>query len=105
VTCQNLIDPSYISTHYWTQGSRSSTCDQHSSTLRIHSCTQSVHSCVVWTKNYKTSLVEEDDIEMTGDGEGSDKSSRDEDYFEKQMRLVNESDKTTVRPSPYRKHK
>jgi hypothetical protein len=51
----------------------------------------------VWTKNYKTSLVEEDDIEMTGDGEGSDKSSRDEDYFEKQMCLVNESDKTTVR--------
>ena len=37
---------------------------------------------------------------MTGDGEGSGESSRDEDDFEKQIRLVNESDKTTVRVSP-----
>jgi hypothetical protein len=37
---------------------------------------------------------------MTGDGEGSGESSRDEDDFEKQMRLVNESDKTVVRSSP-----
>ena len=51
----------------------------------------------VYTKNFKTSPVEEDDIEMTGDGEGSGESSRDEDDFEKQMRLTNESDKTVVR--------
>jgi hypothetical protein len=37
-----------------------------------------------------------DDVEMTGDGEGSGDPSRDEDDFEKQMRLANESDKTTV---------
>ena len=37
---------------------------------------------------------------MTGDGEGSGESSRDEDDFEKQMRLANESDKTAVRVSP-----
>ena len=52
---------------------------------------------VVWIKNFKTSPVEENDVEMTRDGEGE--TSRDEDDFEKQMRLVNESDKTTVRPS------
>ena len=27
--------------------------------------------CEVWTKNFKTSVTEEDDVEMTGDGEGS----------------------------------
>jgi hypothetical protein len=54
----------------------------------------------VWTKNFKTSPAEEDDVEMTGDGEGSGEPSRDEDDFEKQMRLVNESDKTAVRVSP-----
>ena len=37
----------------------------------------------MWTKNFKTSVVEEDDVEMTGDGEGSGESSRDEDDFEK----------------------
>ena len=37
---------------------------------------------------------------MTGDGEGSGESSRDEDDFEKQMCLSNETDKTTVRDSP-----
>ncbi len=37
---------------------------------------------------------------MTGDGEGSGEASRDEDDFEKQMRLVNESDNTAVRVSP-----
>ena len=52
----------------------------------------------VWTKNFKNSPAEEeDDVEMTGDGEGSGEPSRDEDDFEKQMRLVNDSDKTTVR--------
>jgi hypothetical protein len=50
----------------------------------------------VWTKNFKTSPTEEDDVEMTGEGEESGDSSRDEDDFEKQMCLVNESDKTTV---------
>ncbi len=52
--------------------------------------------CEVWTKNFKTSPAEEDDVEMTGDGEGSGESFRDENDFEKQMSLVNESDKTTV---------
>jgi hypothetical protein len=106
-------------------GSRSSTTDQHTSTFTIHKRTQSVYSCVrlhdmktdmlcvvqskvrpqlgitvvlreVWTKNFKTSPTEEDDVEMTGEGEESGDSSRDEDDFEKQMCLVNESDKTTV---------
>ena len=54
----------------------------------------------MWTKNFKNSPAEEDDVEMTGDGEGSGEPSRDEDDFEKQMRLVNESDKTAVRASP-----
>ena len=54
----------------------------------------------VWTKNFKTSASEEDDVEMTGDGEGSGETSRDEDDFEKQMRLANESDKTEVRVTP-----
>ena len=51
----------------------------------------------VWTKNFKTSPVQEDAVEMTGDGEVSEESSRDEDDFEKQMCLSNETDKTTVR--------
>ncbi len=54
----------------------------------------------VWTQNFKTSPVEEDDVEMTGDGEGLGETSPDEDDFEKQMRLDNESDKTAVRASP-----
>ncbi len=54
----------------------------------------------VWTKNFKNSPVEEDDVEMTCDGEDSGEPSRDEDDFEKQMSLVNESDKTEVRVSP-----
>ena len=55
----------------------------------------------MWTKNFKNSPAEEeDDVEMTGDGEGSGEPSRDEDDFEKQMRLANESDKTAVRASP-----
>ena len=54
----------------------------------------------VWTKNFKTSPAEEDDVEMTGDGEVSGQPSRVEDDFEKQMRLANESDKTAVRASP-----
>ena len=51
----------------------------------------------MWTKNFKTSPTEEDDVEMTGDGEDSGETSRDEDNFEKQMCFVNETDKTTVR--------
>ena len=54
----------------------------------------------VWTKNFKTSAAEEEDAEMTGDGEGLGQPSADEDDFEKQMRLANESDKTAVRASP-----
>ena len=51
-------------------------------------------------QNFKASLTEEDDVEMTGDGEGSGEPSRDEDDFEKQMCLVHESNKTSVRSSP-----
>jgi hypothetical protein len=36
----------------------------------------------VWTKNFKTSPAEEHDVEITGDGEGSGESPRDEDDFE-----------------------
>ncbi len=56
----------------------------------------------MWTKNFKTlsSPAEEDDVEMTGAGEGSGEPSRDEDDLEKQMRLANESDKTAFRASP-----
>ena len=53
----------------------------------------------VWTQNFKTSPAEEDDVEMTGDGEGLGEPSPDEDDFEKQMRLANESDKTEVTES------
>ncbi len=53
----------------------------------------------MWTKNFKTP-GEEDDVEMTDSGEGSEETSRDEDDFEKQIRLDNESDKITVRTSP-----
>ncbi len=35
------------------------------------------HLREVWTKNFKSSPAE-DDVEMTGDGEGSGESSRDE---------------------------
>ncbi len=42
--------------------------------------------------NFKPSPAEEVDVEMTGDGEDSGDPSRDEDDFEKQMCLVNESD-------------
>ena len=45
----------------------------------------------VYTKNFKTSPAEEDDVEMTGDREDSGDPSRDEDDFEKQMRLSYES--------------
>ena len=54
----------------------------------------------MYTKNFKTPPAEESDTEVTGDGEGSGEVSRDEDDFEKQMRLANESDKTAVRVSP-----
>jgi hypothetical protein len=54
----------------------------------------------VWTKNLKTFPAEEDDVEMTGDGEGLGEPSPDEDDFEKQIHLVNELDKTAVRTSP-----
>jgi hypothetical protein len=66
--------------------SESSTCGQHASTFL-----QQLRE--VWTKNFKTSPTE-------GDGEDSEEPSRDQDDFEKQMRLANESDKTAVRASP-----
>ena len=44
----------------------------------------------VWTKNFKTSPAEEDDVEMTREGQVSGEASLDEDDFvsEKQIRLV-----------------
>ena len=45
----------------------------------------------VWTKYFKTSPVEEDDVEMTREGEGSVDPSRDEDDCEKLICLANES--------------
>ncbi len=55
----------------------------------------------MWNKSFKTSPTEEDDVEMTGDGEDSGESSRDEGDLEKQIRLDNELDKTAVRVSPF----
>ena len=43
---ESIVESSYISAHYWTQGSRSSTTDQHTSTLTIHNCEESAYSCV-----------------------------------------------------------
>ena len=57
----------------------------------------------MWTKDFKSSPaeeddVEEDDVEMTG--EGSRKVSRvDEDPFETEMRLANETSAQEVRVS------
>ncbi len=53
----------------------------------------------MWTKNFKTFPAEENDVEMTGYGEGLGEPSPDEDDFDKQMHLANESDKTAVRTS------
>ncbi len=36
----------------------------------------------LWTKNFKTFPDEEDDVEITGDGEGLGEPSPDEDDFE-----------------------
>ncbi len=49
----------------------------------------------MWTKNFKSSPsqeddVEEDDVEMTGEVSG-EVSRVDEDPFEKDLRLVNET--------------
>ena len=49
----------------------------------------------MWTKDFKSSPseeddVEEDDVEMTGEGSG-DVSRVDEDPFEKELRLANET--------------
>ena len=57
----------------------------------------------MWTKDFKSSPaeeddVEEDDVEMTGEGSG--KASRvDEDPFEKEMRLANETSAEELRDS------
>ena len=57
----------------------------------------------MWTKDFKSSPsevddVEEDDVEMTGEGSG--KVSRvDEDPFETEMRLANETRAEEVRVS------
>jgi hypothetical protein len=57
----------------------------------------------VWTKDFKSSPAEEDDVEEDDDemtGEGSGKVSRvDEDPFEKEMRLANETSAEEVRVS------
>ena len=49
----------------------------------------------MWTKDFKSSPSEEDDVEvddveMTGEGSG-DVSRVDEDPFEKELRLANET--------------
>ena len=46
-------------------------------------------ACTVSGCGFVTSSSEEDDVEMTRNGEGSGESCRDEDDFEKQMRLTN----------------
>ena len=57
----------------------------------------------MWTKDFKSSPseeddVEEDDVEMTGEDSG--KVSRvDEDPFEKEIRLANETSTEEVRVS------
>ena len=48
----------------------------------------------VWTKNFKTSPAEEDDVEMTGDGEGLGDPSRDEDVW-KQLVFPRNTSTTT----------
>ena len=57
----------------------------------------------VWTKDFKSSPseeddVEEDDVEMTGEGSGQ-VSRVDEDPFETAMRLANETSAQAVRVS------
>ena len=57
----------------------------------------------VWTKDFKSSPaeeddVEEDDVEMTGEDSG-DVSRVDEDPFEKEIRLVNETNSEQHRVS------
>ena len=52
----------------------------------------------MWTKNFESSPPEEDDVEMTGEDSG--KVSRvDEDPFEKEMCLANETSAEEVRVS------
>ena len=57
----------------------------------------------MWTKDFKSSPpqeddVEEDDVEMTGEGSG-EVSRVDEDPFEKELRLVNETSTEQLRVS------
>jgi hypothetical protein len=57
----------------------------------------------VWTKDFKSSPAEEDDVEevdveMTGEGSG-EVSRVDEDPFEKEIRLANETSVEEVRVS------
>ncbi len=54
----------------------------------------------VWTKNFKSSAAEEDDVEMTVEGRASSVGApEDEDAFEKQMRLSNEATAEQLRAS------
>jgi len=59
----------------------------------------------VWTKNFKSSAaeeddVQEDDVEMTVEGgDSSVGAPADEDVFEKQMLLSNEATTEQLRPS------
>jgi hypothetical protein len=57
----------------------------------------------LWTKDFKSSPAEEDDVEevdveMTGEGSG-EVSRVDEDPFEKEIRLANETSVEEVRVS------
>jgi hypothetical protein len=59
----------------------------------------------VWTKNFKSSVVteddvQEDDVEMTVEGGASCVGTpADEDVFEKQIRLINEATTEQLRVS------
>ena len=62
----------------------------------------------MWTKDFKSSPseeddVEEDDVEMTGEGSG-DVSRVDEDPFEKELRLANETSAEQHRVSTGRRY-
>ena len=86
----------------WSESHRVNDSDTHMLTLTCCSLCNQKYNLTwglqqlreVWTKDFKSSPdeeddVQEDDVEMTGEGSGEE-SRVDEDPFEKQMRLTNE---------------
>jgi hypothetical protein len=73
---------------------RASSCSKNPSSFKF---------LEVWTNNFKSSPAEEDDVEedgveMTGEGGDSGEPSRvDEDPFEKELRLTNEASEEQAR--------